>query len=373
MSGQLQVLTNLLVGSIGELEAARQLQVPVHEVQRLRCMVAGSELELMPVAVDFAARQVQLVDLRGASYDEPFLHDTVERARREHGEVLDLAVGFEAFVRAAAQHTQDPDGLIFHVGRCGSTLLANMLTASSEHLLLKEPDVINHLLAGWLHATERGARDEAERLLQSCTRYLAGAPRVATRARYRVLKHAAWNVCLAELMARVFPRTPMVFLLRSPVQTVASLLAQRPGWFALTQQPRAVQTRFFPSLASLGDDQSLTPVTLFAHAFRSALDAALTIPRERMLFVDYDSLVHAPQRCLTRVLAHLNHPLPSERVAAMVEARSIYSKDLTRKASFNPVGEHQRTPLSAQEAGEVWRVIGDAWEHAQARVRESAE
>ena len=137
MSGQLEVLSQLLVGALSEPEAARALHIPLEELVRLRRAVAGESVQLVPVGVDFTNRQVHLIDLLGSTYVEPFFHETVERARRERTELLDMEVAFEAFTRAAEQHTRDPDGLLFHVGRCGSTLLANMLAASPDNLVLK--------------------------------------------------------------------------------------------------------------------------------------------------------------------------------------------------------------------------------------------
>ena len=183
----------------------------------------------------------------------------------------------------------------------------------------------------------------------------------AGQARHRLLKFAAWNIQVASTLLRIFPNTPAVFLYRAPSETVASMLFDPPGWLGWIWRPRSFHERYMPSLRLFPPDARLSPAILFAHAWRSAAEAALALPAERLLFLDYANLVSDPARTLKRVLAHFRQPADAEIIAAMLAVRSIYSKDPTRAALFDPSEAHRRPPLTFEESATVEAVVGDIW------------
>jgi hypothetical protein len=367
VTSHLGVLTRLLIGALTEAEAAEALDVPITEVQRLRCAVAADGAKLVPISVDLEAQRFEFLNLAGATFHEPFFGDTIKRARRERPRTLNFEVDFKDFVRGAEHHRRPPEGFVFHVGRCGSTLLANMLSASGEHLIIKEPDIVSDLLAGWLGACDKAARGEIELLLAAAIRYLVGAAGAANAARYRVLKLAAWNVRLAWFLLDLFPATPAVFLYRSPIETVASLLFQRPAWFDLIERPRSIQARFFPTLRDVPDTAVLSPAALFAHAWRSAADAALALPAQRLLVIQNGALIGNAEATIRRVLSHFRQAINPALIEAMAAARVTYSKDPLHRVQFDPSGEHRRPPLSSEQADEVRAITADHWHRLDAR------
>ena len=153
---------------------------------------------------------------------------------------------------------------------------------------------------------------------------------------------------------------------RSPHETVASLLHQRPSWFDLIQCPRELQARFFPSVSALPKG-ALSPLALFAHAWRSAAEAALALPPERTLMVEYEELVLCSDSVLERVLRHCGQAQSRGTIQRMVAARFTYSKDPAGTAAFDPKGTHRRPALSAPERAEVDSVTHDLWTRLEAR------
>jgi hypothetical protein len=327
-------------------------------MQRTNRTLVPENQKLVPIAVDLETRQVELLNLEGATYSEPFLQETVERRLREGPAPPSVKVDFESFLAAARRYPAAPDGFIFHVGRCGSTLLANMLTCSGEHLVIKEPGLVSDLIAGWLHAGDRSEQQPLEAMIDAAVRHLLGA---AGDHRYKVLKFAAWNIRMAGALLRLFADTPSVFVYRPPAETVASLLFQRPAWFDLIYCPRSIQTRFFPTLSEIPGDTTLSPALLFAHAWRSAAEAALAQPPVRMLLLPYSELITAPADAIQQVLAHFRQVVDMGRTQAMADARSVYSKDPQGRAAFDPAGLHRRPALSPSDQAVVRVVTGDVW------------
>jgi hypothetical protein len=261
--------------------------------------------------------------------------------------------------------------MVFHVGRCGSTLLANMLMASGRYLVLKEPDLVSDLLAAWLKAGKVStARIQLERVIEAAIRCLLGSAPLGeglSVVKHRVLKLSAWNVIAGDLLFRLFSGVRGVFIYRSPQDTVASLLHSKPVWTSLSECERATQTRFFPSLAAVPDELTISPVVLFAHAWRSAVDAALALDSERMLLLSYEMLIGETERALQLIASHLGHPMLSLDNADMEATRRIYSKDEAQSIRFDPTGTHSRPSLSREDAQEVWTITSESWWNAEHR------
>ncbi len=116
-----------------------------------------------------------------------------------------------------------PVGIIFHVARCGSTLLSQSLKRLDDLVVYAEPQPVNEILAPphkWPRAD-----------LVAALRTLSAAFARHARRPY-VLKLSSWNTLYCDIVAEAFPDTPWVLSLRDPVEVGVSLLASPPGWFA---------------------------------------------------------------------------------------------------------------------------------------------
>jgi hypothetical protein len=343
--------------------------VSASEVRRQLALVLPAALDadaasLVPIGFDSDTGLVRFLEMRGVLQREPFFHETVARARRERADALDVEVSLPAFVRSSERRPALPSGFLFHTGRCGSTLLANMLSASGEHVVVKEPDVVSDLMAAALNAPGAQEAQALEAALGAAVSALVATALPA--APHRWVKLAAWNVRLARPLLERFPSAPAVFVYRSPREAVASLLHQRPSWFDLIECPRALQARFFPTVATVPEGR-LAPVSLFAHAWRSAAEAALALAPERTLLVEYRTLVSRPEAIIEQVLRHSHQTQSLGALEKMVAARSMYSKDPAGTSTFDPKGTHRRPELSASDSAQVDAIAGESWEKLELR------
>jgi transposase len=297
---------------------------------------------LMPTRFDLNNRQVELLDLRGADYQENFFHQTVERWRREHPLALRLQLSLQAFAAVARlDPPAAPAGFLFQTGRSGSKLLSDMLSAGSSHLVVKESSAINTLVARWLYASQRsdpGRRAEATMLLRLCIAFMSRGPRRV------IFKFSSWNVGLAETLLTLFP-TPAAFLYQAAAPAVVEMLARPPGWRTLVGPSRAVQTRFFPALATAPAELAL--VQFYAYVWRSLVDAALSLPAGRLLALEVSDLHLDTERVMARLLAHFRLPSDGE---LMVTMGAI--------ARTQPREELRADALDSAQAGDVAAIIG---------------
>ena len=309
----------------------------------------------MPVAIDLNGRRVRLLDLRGVDCREYWFPQTVRRWREEHPEAAQVELDLEAFAAAARLDPgRPPAGFIFHVGRCGSTLLANMLAVPDDHLVIKESATVSILLQRLLEPADDAQRQEAEALIALALPSMARSEPGTERRLF--FKLSTWDIQLADSLHRLFPTTPALFLYRDAPSVVASRLAS-PHDRSLAERPGAIQERLFPSLRAA--PRELSAVGFRAHMWRSAVEAALTVPPHRLLMLDYADLVADPAPILACLLAHFGLRNGHEIVAAMCAVQRIYSKDPDGRAEFDPAGAHYRPRLDSAQEAEVAAVIGD--------------
>lgn len=125
---------------------------------------------------------------------------------------------------AAAQPGLPPSGLIFHMSRCGSTLIAQMLAALPQQIVLSEAAPLDMVLRSHLR---RPAVDDEQR--STWLRWLIsayGRRRFPDEQRY-FLKLDSWHTLFLPLIRRAFPDVPWIFVYRDPVEVLVSHMRQR--------------------------------------------------------------------------------------------------------------------------------------------------
>jgi hypothetical protein len=109
-----------------------------------------------------------------------------------------------------------PAGLIFHMSRCGSTLVAQMLAASASNVVVSEAPLIDSVVR--LRGADLDPGQHA-RLLRAMVGAVGRARAGETRL---FVKLDSWHARALPLFRRAFPTTPWIFLIREPVEVLAS-------------------------------------------------------------------------------------------------------------------------------------------------------
>jgi len=274
-------------------------------------------------------------------FTEPFFDETVERAlARPFSLVFPLETGIET-LREAAAGAIPPAGFVYHLSRCGSTLVGQMLAASPRHLVLSEPPPVDAVLQSKLRGVPPETRGDWLRALLAAL----GRPRAAEERLF--VKLDMWHVLDLELVVSVFPEVPWIFVFRDPVEVLASHLSRVTG-------PQMIPGVLPPELLGLGYE-SLREITLAEYGARvvgrigsEAADHAST---GRGLLVDYREL---PGAVTGAIAAHFGLDLDDGEVAAMRAAGMRDAKNPV--LPFEPDSEARRAGASADvvEAAERW-------------------
>jgi hypothetical protein len=182
------------------------------------------------IAPGWPSRHWLPVQAAGASVDwahfaaeplaEPFFIESARRASaRPFNRLFRQATTLDAFVAGAAEEgSLVPDGFIFHMSRCGSTLVAQMLAALPGSVAVSEAQPI-----------AAAAGSGSAPVLRAMT---AAFGRRRTGDEHRYFIKLDFRAALAlPLFREAFPEIPWLFLYRDPVEVMVSQM-QMPGLLA---------------------------------------------------------------------------------------------------------------------------------------------
>jgi len=295
-----------------------------------------------PVRLDFSgpAPAVFWADLSAERFVEPFFDQTVARwASGPRARPL-VRTGLDALAALDGEPSLEPAGMIFHLSRCGSTLVSRLLGSLPGVVVAAEPAPLNALLG-----LNPDRVDEAR---------LVGVVRLLVRAlgrcrhgdeRRLVLKCSSWNIRRRAVLAAAFPETPWIWVQRDPARVLASLLAEPPGWLGLQTAPQRAARRF-------GLDPAAVPAMgraeFAARALGAMLEAAATDPARR-LCIDHAEL---PDAVWQRVAPHFGLDADPAAIERMIEESRFYSKDPAPQVFAGGVAERRPMTDAMREAAQ---------------------
>lgn len=185
------------------------------------------------VVPGFDGPEVVLVDLGRHVFREAFFDESVNAALsalRAYPERMRLPiedlVAFDGYPDAVPLA-----GLVFHVSRCGSTLVSRTLAQDESTHVVAEADPIDVVVTRM-----RGDEETRVRRLRGLVR--AYARRRTERTERLVLKLDAWHLRSLPLFRAAFPEVPWVVVVRDPLEVLASTdAAGEATWCPVSARP----------------------------------------------------------------------------------------------------------------------------------------
>lgn len=147
---------------------------------------------------------------------EPFFDQFIERCRRlSANQFLQPKTALAPLlIKTNSQPTSAPAGFIFHISRCGSTLVSGCLAELENTGVYSEPPLLTEVLLD-TNLTGDERRKFLGVLLDLQTRWLP-APNAV------VVKWNAWDLFHWPLIRALYPQVPVLLLIRNPVEVLAS-------------------------------------------------------------------------------------------------------------------------------------------------------
>jgi hypothetical protein len=296
---------------------------------------------------------VSWLDFRGADLTEPFFHQTVDRILRSRSDAglvksdLNELIGFENQVNSL-----QPALFIFHLSRCGSTLISNALKSIRNAIVISEPQAINEILTPFSPQCSAYSREEWNDYLPRLMRGVVSALGQIRKLdqQYYFLKFTSWNVLHLSLVRSLWPAVPCLFVYRNPVEVMVSVISNNTRWMKYRSRPE-----FAELLPDCQRDEiaQMSPEDFCARVLGRFCDTVIGAAAERVFLLNYREI--NPEMLLT-LLRRINCRLTGEETQAMSRIMKVYSKNTRQTKTFAYDSDVKRRSASAgiHSAAERW-------------------
>ena len=277
----------------------------------------------------------------GARFVEPFFDQTIEkRFRYPFNLIFRHQTPLEVLGELYEQTRGLPlKGLIFHMSRCGSTLISQMLASLERNVVVSEagpidmalrsnfydPSITEEMRVWWLRwvvAALGQRRNDAEETL--------------------FIKTDCWHMIYLPLIERAFPGVPWVFVYRDPVEVMVSHRRRRGGQVI----QGVLQSEIFRM--NFSEATRMSPDEYCARVLAGICEAALKFSdNENGLLINYNQL---PEAMLREIASHFQLKFDDGERDRMRSASRMDAK--------NPVMTFEDDSVEKQRAAtdEVWRL-----------------
>lgn len=288
-----------------------------------------------------AGPQVEWCWLGNQRFLHPFFDITIEHAQRlpfnslftHRTPIGDLSAWH------VASPGIPPTGFIFHMSRCGSTLVSRMLASLPDNVVISEAGPIDYLARA--AAIPEETRSAWLRAMVSAL----GQKRAGQETRY-FIKFDSLSTDALPFIRRTFPAVPWVFLYRDAEEVLASQLrepgvAMLPG---IVRGPPVIDR-------SPNEALSMSPEEYAARVIGTLCRCACLSAGDGGLLVNYTQLPDAVWR---GIAAHFGIRFSAAGIETMRDVAGFHAKH--PRAKFAPDGEIKRLAMSpaAREAAARW-------------------
>ncbi|WP_131538904.1 hypothetical protein [Pedobacter nototheniae] len=170
---------------------------------------------------------VEWLDLNKHLIKEPFFDETINacrfkmlnRSRYNSSSTLEFLTE-----RASSMDSLEPTAFIFHVSRCGSTLLSQLLGTDDYNIVIAEAPIIDEVLMA-ASLDNRLSENQIEEWFKAVLKML-GQKRTGNEKHF-FIKLDSWHIHHYEQLRKWFPNTPFYFLSRAPHAVINSHIKKR--------------------------------------------------------------------------------------------------------------------------------------------------
>lgn len=306
---------------------------PIEEVKAL----LNSQRGLLPLELHCDAREITWLDFGDMHLRETFLEISAEELLSRNADTLtavsDLDVLEEPELYSDAL---SPAGFIFHVGRCGSTLLAKVLSSLGRNIVIKEAEPVQQLLDVEF---EEAFKNTRARYFQSLLN-IYGHRRLPEHERF-FAKFSSNHVKRLEMIRGLYPGVPWLFLYRNPYEIIPTFL-DGPAWFV--RNKNSAEGAFEAGLP-IEAIEVMSDLEFCVQVELSTLRIAIENTCDHCLFVDYTQL--RPEN-LPGILDFFGLDVTREEYDGMVEQFGYYSKSDGESVPFVPDSATKRDKVTVE-------------------------
>jgi len=248
----------------------------------------------------------------------------------------------------------EPSGLIFHVSRCGSTLMAKALARLDSNIVVNQGTPLQR--GFWARLTDdfRRPLEPSPENLQAFRRLVLAMTRRRSPAHTTAfVKLVSWNTLYFDFIRQAFPGVPLLFLYRDPVEVIASVI-QRPVPALLAKGSRQGALLVNDDNA---DTSGMTDLEYLARCTAQYMKAALKGTEAGLKVLNYSSVT--PENFATILECGLSFNPGEDELAVMREQFKYHSKDDKDSKEFQVDNAEKSKTISDADKAMIRRICGD--------------
>jgi hypothetical protein len=288
------------------------------------------------------APAIRWINIGSLPLSEPFFFQSIGKLRRSPP-ASECETGLSPLEGILGAR---PSGIIFHMTRCGSTLVANALRSAEGAVVLSEAPAIGRVM-GWVGSPSRYWAELGSKIIAPLMAVFAGYQGGGSLGRV-IIKTGTEGIRSLPALRNIWGKDhlPCLILVRNPVEVLASAV-RRPlkqvfGW---RDQLAYSRSRVPPCDVLAGGllDCSAWAIGQFCSDALAVIDQGCRV-------LDYSDLT---PEVVCKVAAYFNLPLSQEAFRGIGDAFRLDAK--------NPDRVFQGDSESKMSSGEAVRVAARKW------------
>ena len=340
ISGKIAVhcVYEMMTSSHSRLDKLKMMQL----LESQAAQIIRDRPGLIPIDIHLETEQIVWLDIEDSSFQESFFHSSVQRLLKEKEKSIKLNTGIDFLaLNDGLPNTIYPTGFIFHMSRCGSTLLSKALARSQHHVVMSEPTPLNRIwyLFKGADFQESEYVDWKMRIYKNLVLAL-GRQRIQQQKAY-FIKFTSWNVVFLKFIKQVFPDVPCVFIYRTPAEVIASIL--KSGDVSLRRKNFALGA--FLSDCTTQDAKKMSDLCYLERILSRFCSIILDTNFDNIIYINYNKISSQNLRSILKVL---NYETSHNELKLMAEQFRFYSKIDDQNIPFIPE-QHERDKIVTPE------------------------
>jgi hypothetical protein len=281
-------------------------------------------------------------------FTEPFFDETIAKclSYSQNSTPFKSTSDLDFLIEATEEiDSVPPSAFIFHVSRCGSTLLSQLLSIDERNIVLSEVPLLDEILR-LQYKTESLSEKKTEEVLSATIKLLAQKRTVNENRLF--IKLDSWHIGFYKTIRKLFPDVPFIFLYRSPDEVIRSHQKQR----GMHSVPGLIEPQVFGLSSEEINDIDMD--AYLSNVLESYFSTILTnLEHEKnILLLNY---VEGGMSMLQRIANKLSYNFNEKLLTEMKERSQFHSK--RPEVTFAEENEKQPVPPYQKKAMELYHQL----------------
>jgi hypothetical protein len=251
-------------------------------------------------------------------FTEPFFEETILKCKGLNSlhaginSVSDITMMEEW---APGLNAIEPTAFIFHISRCGSTLVSQLLAKDDQHIVLSEVPFFDDILRLPYQDQDFDEAATSELLISALKYY---GQKKSKKEKHLIIKSDSWHMFFYKQLRALYPSVPFILMYRSPYEVFRSL-RKVPALQAVRGLIEPEIFGFKPD--EFVDDHHLYLPAVLESYFKQYLEIIKTDTKS--LLLNYNE---GPMAMIKKIASFANMKLTEQDLLEMEERSHYHSK-----------------------------------------------